>query len=231
MNNHDIKVRIINNYTSSSTYIATIDSSQKRIINQDHNLALTMIKRFKRLQDTEFDIKFFLDETIENGYPHTMGKTIMLPLKHYFNISQKQRIILLIHEFMHIYQRYNPFEFNHLLIHTLGLKVDNFIDAYYKNTRRLNPDINALLYDEGDGHKVMLYNNNPNKLSDAYIHSQYTNSIDPTKLSLFSKLVHVYTNKIHIQSEHPYEVIACITSYMIYENDNTIKEIYNWMNN
>ena len=229
MNARDKQVRIITNYDSPTKYIAHINSSQKHTINQDHKLSLIIIKKFARLRDTLFDIQFFNDEAIENGYPHTMKTTIMLPVRYYFNMTQqKQRVILLLHEFMHIYQRSHPFEFNHLLIHTLGLTVDNFTDAYYKDTRRLNPDINALLYDGGYGHEVMLYEHNPKTLADAYVHIQSSSS--STELTLFSKLVKEYERKIHIQSEHPYEVIACISSHVMYTNDDSVKELYDWLN-
>lgn len=231
MNTQDKQVRIIDNYDSPTKYIANINSTQKHTINQDHKKALFIINRFARLRDTSFDIRFFIDEAIENGYPHTVKTTIMLPVKYYFNMTQeKHRVILLLHEFMHIYQRTHPFEFNQLLIHTLGLKVENFIDAYYKNTRRLNPDVNGLLYDGGDGHKVMLYEHNPKTLADAYIHSQPPSSIE-NKTTLFSRIVKEYEHKIHIQSEHPYEVIACITPSIMYDNDDSMKELYDWFKN
>jgi hypothetical protein len=176
---------------------------------------------------------FFKDETIENGYPHTVKDTIMLPVKYYFNMFEKQsRISLLLHEFIHVYQRSYPFEFNHLLIHTLGLKVDNFIDAYYRDTKRSNPDINKLLYDEGGVHQVMLYNTQPKptSLADAQVRTSSSSSSSSSIIETgYSRLVKDYAQHVHIQSEHPYETMACILAHMLYNNNST-NALARWLN-
>jgi hypothetical protein len=229
MNNYDKLVRNINKYTSSSDYIVNITSIQNSIIKADEKELSTIINKYTRFKNTVFNIAFFNDDAIENGYPHTVNNTIMLPVKYYFNMKQqKQRIILLIHEFIHVYQRTHPFEFNHLLIHTLGLRIDNFTDAYYKNRKRSNPDINGLLYDEGGKHRVMLYNDSPTTLADAYVYSHVYSKV-LQKDNAYTRLVEKYSNLIHIQHEHPYETLACILAHVIYNDDDVTEKLRNWL--
>ena len=232
MNAIDKKVRNLNNYADPATYTAKLSTDYKALFRDDKATMSSILNKYERLKHTPYQIMFFKDDAIENGYPHTMKETIMLPLKYYFNLSEKQkRISLLLHEFIHVYQRSHPFEFNHLLIHTLGLKVDNFIDAYYRNTKRSNPDINRLLYDEGEGmHRVMLYNTQPSptSLADAQIH--INKGIPILTHTEYSRLVKDYSQHIHIQLEHPYEMMACILAHMLYNNNTHMHaDIARWL--
>jgi len=233
MNAYDKKVRNLDNYTPS-TYTEQLSTNQSALFRADTVALSYILNKYARLKHTPYQIVFFKDETIENGYPHTVKDTIMLPLKYYFNISEKHsRISLLLHEFIHVYQRSHPFEFNHLLIRTLGLKVDNFIDAYYRNTKRSNPDINALLYDEGGFHRVMLYNTQPKptSLADAQVHTSSSSSSSSITETGYSRLVKNYAQRVHIQSEHPYETMACILAHMLYNNEaHTYAHIARWLN-
>lgn len=240
MNTIDKKIRNLDNYTDPATYTAKLSINQTALFRNDKATMSSILNKYERLRRAPFDIGFFKDDAIENGYPHTVKDTIMLPVKYYFNLSEKQkRISLLLHEFIHVYQRSHPFEFNHLLIHTLGLKVDNFIVAYYRDTKRSNPDINRLLYDEGEGmHRVMLYNTQPppTSLADAQVHTNkqtqtqtHTQTHTQTQTP-YSRLVKEYSHKVHIQIEHPYETLACILAYMLYNNTtHTHPDIARWL--
>ena len=215
MNNIDKQVR--NNLTQykriAFEYIP--NSSQQNIIDHDLQIAKERINRFPRFENTHFQIILFKDQMIENGFPHTMYDSIMLPNQYYFSLTQKKRVILLIHEFIHIYQRTHPFEFNHFLINTLGLKIDAFLYSYhYKSNKRLNPDLNNLLYDVAGSHSIMLYEQNAKSLSDCYVHTRASQK--STKKHLYESTVNKYKNSFNIQSEHPFETLACIFSHIIF---------------
>jgi hypothetical protein len=232
MNAYDKKVRNLDNYNDPVRYISQLSTNQKALFKDDKTELSSILNKYARLKSTSYQIVFFKDDAIENGYPHTVKDTIMLPVKYYFNLPEKQkRVSLLLHEFIHVYQRSHPFEFNQLLIYKLGLKVDNFINAYYNDSKRSNPDINRLLYDEGEGvHRVMLYNTqqSPTSLADAQI---YINKATlTTRETVYSKLVKDYSQLIHIQLEHPYEAMACILSNMLYNNNtHTHAHIARWL--
>lgn len=234
MNAYDKKVRNLDNYTNTTRYTAKLSTNQMALFRDDKAAMSSILNKYERLKHTSYQIMFFKDDAIENGYPHTVKDTIMLPVEYYFNLSEKQRrISLLLHEFIHVYQRSYPFEFNHLLIHTLGLKVDNFIDAYYRDTKRSNPDINRLLYDEGGGmHRVMLYNTQPSptSLADAQIHINKGTHTPTLTHTEYSRLVKDYSQHMHIQLEHPYETMACILAHMLYnDNTHTHADIARWL--
>lgn len=168
--------------------------------------------RFRRMKN--IDIIFFKDENIENGYPHTVNRCIMLPIKHYFSLNQKDRIMLLIHEYIHIFQRFYSFEFNKFLLTKFNLFVHDITDRIHLEDRRYNPDINNLLYSDGGYYNVTLYDENPKTLSDSKIYVFGTENINKNR-SKYSEFVKNYENHLNLQMEHPHETFACIMSYLI----------------
>jgi hypothetical protein len=117
------------------------------------------------------------------------------------------------------------------LINVLDLRVHNLINKDYKDIKRSNPDINKILYTSSNKFKVMLYNEekHPITLSDSHIFEQQISK--KTHLNVYDKIVKFYDGKIHLQQEHPYEVIACIISYIVMTKESTQQEsiIYNWL--
>lgn len=229
-NAQDLKVRQINNYGKNSSFV-NLSNSQNKTFKKDFEEFESKIKSFPRFTNMiAITVKFFKDSTLENGLPHTVKDYIMLPINYYFSLQKADRIKLLIHEYIHIYQRMYPFEFNHFLINILGLTVHDFVpSSEYKNRKRSNPDINNVIYMMQNKYNIMLYKSEPNTLQDAYIYTgtDKHNSIIINDNNNYSNLIKYYQGKVNIQHEHPYESLATILAYVIMTNDvsfNILKE-------
>lgn len=131
--------------------------------------------------------KFSLTRKYENfeyeeGMPHTRKDIIFLPKK-IFNDKHSDIINTLIHEKVHIYQRYNKNKIDILLNKMNYKKVDKTnLDLTLK---RSNPDLDDDIYQEPVYNKIMICqysNNKPYGLNDVQIS--------------------------HFSTEHPYELIA-----------------------
>jgi len=117
----------------------------------------------------------------ENGLPHTRKNIIFLSDKIIPNTINHNFINTLIHEKIHIYQRYNP-DILENVINKMGFKKTSF-----KNKKqRSNPDLNNSIY----------IDNNNNKLSCLY-RSNKPDSIND--------VICFKNNNLY---EHPYELIA-----------------------
>lgn len=113
----------------------------------------------------------------ENGFPHTRSNIIILPDT---MIYSKNLVSLLVHEKMHIYQRYNTNRIDELL------KINGFTKYKTRDNYpmiRANPDLNNWVYRGRDG-TPMYY--------------EYS-SKEPTSIEDVIR---------HGESEHPYEHIA-----------------------
>ena len=126
--------------------------SERMTLQWDIFSANKLLKSFKLLYNLPWIIKF-LDShnNIENNYPHTHNDTIFLNDK-FFSFNKKDRLSLLIHEKLHIYQRYHPISYNIILFDILNLKPLQLISTHEDYNRvRMNPDNNNILYgDEGE---------------------------------------------------------------------------------
>ena len=118
----------------------------------------------------------------EEGLPHTRNNIIFLSEKIIPNEINSEIISLLIHEKIHIYQRYNKAKINKV-IEKLGYKE---IDNMYIDKIRSNPDLNNTIYiDKENNVSGCIYNSdNPNSITDA-------NCINSD-----------------VKLEHPYELMA-----------------------
>jgi hypothetical protein len=211
-------VRNMYNY-KPNIYQIQPDLKQKMTLIYDKIGLNIQLSKYKRLNRIEYVVEIFDDRLIENGYPHTVGNKIMLPINYYFSLDRMQRMLLLIHEVIHIYQRYNPFDFNCFLVKKLGLKVVNLSMKDFQETKRTNPDINGILYDEGGKYNVMIYNSmHPKNLADASVRQFTTES---ASLNKYNSIISHYRNTVTIQHEHPYETLACILAYVIQKEDVT----------
>jgi len=117
-------------------------------------------------------------ESYEEGFPHTRGNIIFLsPL--ILNYSNMELIKTLIHESIHIYQRYNRNEIDKYLFMN-GYSISRLRD---KNSRiRANPDLDNYIYKNKNGKELISYYKNdfPKGIGDVEI----------------------------IEGEHPFEVMA-----------------------
>ena len=226
-NNQDKNVRNLNNY-KFDIFKAKLSFIQNLISLQDKIYLNIILKKFKIFhKNINYKIIFFKDKSLENGYPHTINDTIMMPKEYYFSLNKKDRLELLLHEFIHIFQRQNPFHFNKFLIEKLNLEIFNIVDKEHKN-RRSNPDINNLLYSYGNKYHVTIYKDNPKKISHSKIIIKTVKN-KTYKQTLYEKLLKKYETS-QFQIEHPYEFTACLLSYLIINNKSKeVKEIHEWL--
>lgn len=126
--------------------------------------------------------KFILTKGFyEQGLPHTRGPYIFLSLN-FFNTSQEDQIVTLIHEKIHLYQRKHKKDFQEKLLNNnykiYGLRKD------YPNSRA-NPDLDEFVYIHPLNYKMV-----------ATYHSMYPKNIQD---------IH---HDMPPQKEHPNEEIA-----------------------
>jgi hypothetical protein len=114
------------------------------------------------IMSENIDITFLLfNRNHEGGMPHTHGKFIMLPDDWFLrSLSPEQRQHIIKHESIHIYQRYNPCEFNQKLLSNNAF----YISGYRKKESniRSNPDINKIVYSDIRA----IYKDEPKSLGD-----------------------------------------------------------------
>ena len=89
---------------------------------------------------------------IEDNLPHTLDDTVMLPRRDFLSRSKDDRVELLLHEIVHVYQRKHPIETHRLLTELMGYRVIGTLSAHpdYDRVRR-NPDVNDVLYANARG--------------------------------------------------------------------------------
>jgi len=119
-----------------------------------------------------------IDNVYEEGFPHTRADIIFLSPK-IIDYSNDILIEILIHESIHIYQRYNKTAINTYLLNN-GYKISR-----NRNTEpliRANPDLDEYIYKDSNDEEMIYKYKSSNPLS--------INDIIPSK------------------NEHPYEVMA-----------------------
>ena len=100
------------------------------------------IAPFSRLATVPFQLKVLHKDYcyLENDMPHTHGDTIVLPQTQLDRMS----VNTLIHELLHVFQRYYPTECFNYYKDVLGYQLKGLID---QNKCRSNPDIDDLQYE------------------------------------------------------------------------------------
>jgi len=137
--------------------------------------ALEALKYFNNNQNWTFAL---VSNSYEDGFPHTRSNIIFLsPV--ILNYSNSELIKTLIHESVHIYQRYNKETIDKYLYKN-GYSISRLKD---KNSKiRANPDLDNYIYKSRDGKELIAYykTDNPKGIGDVVI----------------------------IEGEHPFEVMA-----------------------
>lgn len=144
-----------------------------------------------------------LSTNIENGYPHTLEDTIMLP-HNFFDKSKEAIKTTLLHEKIHVFQRKFPHIIDNLIMQ-LGFKRINsdIVPKDIMNLKRNNPDIEGI-YQYNYFIPIQLYTSHtPSSLADSSLHLY---DIRNKRLIDNANYLPSYIN----QSEHPYEVTAVI---------------------
>ena len=205
---HARKVKTYIEYINNieDTAISFTDEEKELLIKCAKNADIYLRKEtFKELDYAKYingnniaDIKWIFANTYTNRYnnilkeneeglPHTRENIIFLS-KNVLKYDELALTNTLIHEKIHIYQRYNSSIFDKI-IKEMGLKELDIKTYKYAKYIRSNPDTNNKIYYNGDKIMVCLYRNDkPNSINDV-IHNNYA-------------------------TEHPYEKIA----YEIAEN-------------
>jgi hypothetical protein len=155
------------------------------------------------------------DGTVENGLCHTIGDIIMFP-NEFFEYSLERKLKLLIHEKVHVYQRYEPSWASDIIqkwnMTAIG-RSDNGSLGWMEDIRRHNPDLDS--YDYGfihddRGRIVELYTGD-SSLSDSatfFVKDGETPILidDPKDVNMPG-----YIGQI----EHPYEMMACMIPVLV----------------
>lgn len=104
----------------------------------------------------------------EGGFPHTREDIIFLTRQH-LKVNEETLTSLLIHEKVHIFQRYNPQLMNWYLEAAGYVIVAHRNDPKYKGLVRSNPDINNYTYSFDGKELVFLYRSNtPSGINDVF---------------------------------------------------------------
>lgn len=204
MNPINLKIR---NSISIEDYIKKYKDNIQDFSNKEKNLLIQLCKSvnkyirfYKKINNIPW--KFTKQNTIiENGFHHTLGSCIILS-NDFFKLSQKQQVIILLHEKIHVYQRYYPIE-TELLLKELNFKIVNKFENI--PFARNNPDINNFVYSYNNIELVQLLNESSVNLNDSYIE----NSLEKLNLPLIIK-----------QYEHPFEIMGTLIPEIIINNYN-----------
>ncbi len=177
------------------------------ILKYDLFLTNLILLSLNRLYSLPWKIKFFNNKyNIENNYPHTHNDTIFFP-NMYFTLSQSERINLLIHEKIHIYQRYYPIPYHKILFNYYNLKVKQLVFTHqdFENVRQ-NPDNNLLIYTDNNEYILPVFIDNPSSIADVK-HKVYNKHNNNTSYSKLNK------------NEHPNETFAYYLTNAILKNE------------
>jgi hypothetical protein len=145
------------------------------------NLKSIYLPKNHNINKIKWNICFMKNNIYEEGLPHTRNDIIFLP-KTILNNNNNNLIKILIHEKIHIYQRYNKNKITEIL-KKLGYKkykIRNKIKLI-----RSNPDLDNYIYIDNNNNKYYYEYNN-----------EYPKNINDIKKS------NIY--------EHPYEMISYI---------------------
>jgi hypothetical protein len=195
-----------------------LNRQEKETIYSDIQYCSSILRKYNRLSTIPWKLYFFNDITlnIENNYPHTHWDTIFLPYLYFFRLDVDSRRTLLLHEFIHVYQRMYPIPFNKLLVDVFGLKVTDTIDAHVLYDQiRFNPDLNNIIYTTTkNSYNLQLFQKSPHSLAD----SSVVRFGDDTRTQNQNEKTSEY--------EHPFEQVAYELSNALYENNSKIIDKY-----
>ena len=132
--------------------------------------------------------------TVENGYAHTVGDVVVLPLEQIEKLSRRDLISLMIHESVHVAQRMDPERARLTVARMWG-----FVPASPDTLLRLrvpevraNPDTDAEIYERAGVVCQPVFTPDPRSLAD---------------IRLMPHQKHAGLEWVH-NPEHPFEVMA-----------------------
>lgn len=157
---------------------------------------------------------------IENNYPHTFKNIIVLPYNFMEKYTYDAIIRVVLHEKIHIFQRYHPIPTLHLYINHWNLYISNY---GYDKDQRSNPDINPIQFGYYDPNTTnIIYNYNkyidkPNSIRDVVLCKNILKK-SLINRNVSSRIYHDLVTSDKYQTEHPNEVMACLLTDIILQN-------------
>ena len=141
------------------------------------NCTIEAIKYFNNNYNWTFALT---NGSYEEGFPHTRGVIIFLS-PNIINYTENELIKTLIHESIHIYQRFNKPQIDNYL-NLNGYSISRKRDK--TSLMRANPDLDNYIYKDKNGNELI-----------AYYNSEFPKGISDIRLTVISE-------------EHPYEKMA-----------------------
>ena len=202
LSNPDLRARQVSNYKEYINKIVKEQTESTKTLNiKDYlilffaclradyyfyNLKHELIPNNNYIYKILWKFAFIKSDSYENKYPHTREDIIFIHIDILKNIKSFNKyydfVALLIHEKLHIYQRYNNIIIDNILQSNGFERKHNRI---FFRLIRANPDLNDWVYTDKNKHLMMtIYSSaNPNNIDDVITKGDY---------------------------EHPYEMISYI---------------------
>ena len=176
------------------------DSRETKMVETDLKKVRRLLRRYERMNSLRYRIVFLRDTCeIENNYPHTHADVIFFPSM-YFEMVDAERVRLLIHEMIHVYQRYFPIPYHKMLIEHFGYEVHSLRATNPHVDRvRSNPDVNGLLYSSRGKYMLPILHEGAKSIRDVSVRAFDANTNEARK-----SLDGAYG----INEEHVNEVVA-----------------------
>jgi hypothetical protein len=209
----DMEVRKCNNYKKCKMLyknnLVKFSDIQKKELNRLIEICNNKLIKYKSL----YDITWKLCKTtmkLEDGMPHTHADIIFISDSFFNNNNDNMKIITLIHEKIHVYQRkykektnilYNSFNFNKEPKKKINL-------------RRSNPDLDSFDYNYNGVLFYSEFKDDAKKLTD--VNTKFI-SIQSKKNKEINEIKKIANNGY--QNEHPNEIFASIISDKIFHNE------------
>jgi len=158
-NDSDKYIKNLTTYDLYARDVATPEEYIYKIIDGCLNFSENQVLKLnncskiaRKFFDNKYIWKFALiDEVYEEGFPHTRMDIIFLSPK-VITYTEDNLTKILIHESIHIYQRYNITEINNYL------KENNYTVSRRRDSEpliRANPDLDEYIYKDNDGEEMI----------------------------------------------------------------------------
>ena len=175
----------------------------KGMLAQDVRVATAILaKRAPDLLPTDGMVHVaLLREGTENGWPHTHGRVVCLPMDHFVQQDAARRVETLIHELVHVYQRAHPEVVAKYMAARGYIRTNETPPPNIMARSRKNPDLSYVWRRRGDNTtSVTMFNDGDDS------------GMSDTRVALFDESWNEVTTppaevKEH-DTEHPYETMA-----------------------
>lgn len=235
--------------TTQENYMKTYSRAYREFTESEKKRLTTLVTLANGILDSKAYDEFRaipwkfvkVDDTLENGYPHTLYDTIVVTSE-LLQALDNDIIKTLLHEKVHIFQRFHPIVVRELLRDLAWEPLTPATLSSIKPTLynvRSNPDLDNRIYVYGEHKLVVLQvytSDNPKSLQESQVLAfKLDNPVE--KLPPLSNSTFDIPESIVCQLEHPYEIMACIIAHILTESsvekissNRTIGYIIQWMN-